>query len=171
MSAINATITDVREHGKSCTVSFKYAVGGEEKTASAKAWADAGHAVGQSKPIEIESKQKYNAPEGEMEKWIKAPPKGGGGFKGGGGGGKADPEKLAIERERLNLEREKNADIRGMVDKKDCSIISQVILKLSVESILHETKAGSAINPDAVEILADQYAQIFHKIQARVGAQ
>lgn len=169
MSAINATITDVREHGKSCTVTFKYAVGGEEKTASAKAWADAGHAVGQSKPIEIESKQKYNAPEGEMEKWIKAPPKGGGGGFKGGGGGKADPEKLAIERDKLALDAQKNEDIKNICDMKDVSIISQVIFKAAVESIIHETKAGSQINPDAVDVLAAQYVQIFHKIRAGVA--
>lgn len=91
-------------------------------------------------------------------------------FGKGGGGGKADPEKLAIDRERLALDVKKNSDIKKICDEKDTSIISQVIIKLAVESIIHETKAGSQIDVNAVDVLAGQYVQIFHKIRAGVSA-
>lgn len=85
---------------------------------------------------EFEKKAPYgkdDAPESDYETWIKSPPKGGGGFK-GGGGAKADPERIAIEKDRLAHEKAKSANIDKHMELREASIPAQVILKLAVEN-------------------------------------
>lgn len=163
------TVTGIKPLGQSGKLGLISFTAGE-KPGSAKAWlGDFQFAEGASLSVEFEAKDnEYNGVT-TKETWIKSPPKGGGGFK-GGGGGKSDPEKLAIDRDRLSLEAKKNEDIKNICDMKDVSIISQVIFKAAVESIIHETKQGSQVNPDAVDVLAAQYVQIFHRIRAGVSA-
>ena len=167
------TPTAITPFGKGTVGNIAYTVTtkeGEVKPGTAKAFmSDHGLTIGEAKEVEFEKKPPYNNPDGEPETWIKSPPKGGGGFK-GGGGMKADPAKLALEREKLNLDAKRNEDIKGMVDKKDCSIISQVILKLAVEAVMHEVKPGTVpISPNSVEVMALEFAKIFKGIQAEIG--
>lgn len=167
------TPTAITPFGKGTVGNIAYTVttkDGEVKPGTAKAFmSDHGLTIGEAKEVEFEKKPPYNNPDGEPETWIKSPPKGGGGFKGGGGGGKSDPAKLALEREKLNLDAQKNEDIKNICDMKDVSIISQVIFKAAIEAAIHETKPGTAVNPDAVDVNAQNYVQIFHKIRAGVG--
>lgn len=170
------TPTAIPPFGKGTVGNIAYTVTtkeGEVKPGTAKAFmSDHGLTIGVAKEVEFEKKPPYNNPDGEQETWIKSPPKNGGGFKGGGGGGarKEDPETIALKREQLSLEQQKNEDIKNICDMKDVSIIAQVIFKAAVESIIHETKAGSQIDVNAVDVLAGQYVAIFHKIRAGVSA-
>ena len=165
------TPTAITPFGKGTVGNIAYTVttrDGEVKPGKAKAFmSDHGLSIGVPKEVEFEQKPPYNDPDGEKETWIKSPPKGGGGFK--GGGMKADPAKLALEREKLNLDAQKNEDIKRICDEKAIDIISQVIFKAAIEAAIHETKPGTAVNPDAVDVNAQNYVQIFHKIRAGVG--
>lgn len=133
MSATSIIVTGIKPLGQSGKLGLISFTAGE-KPGSAKAWlGDFQFAEGAALTVEFE--QKDNEYNGTITKeiWIKSPPKGGGGFKGGGGGMKADPAKLALEREKLNLDAQKNEDIKKICDEKAIDIISQVIFKAARE--------------------------------------
>lgn len=168
MSMTPIIVTGVKPLGQSGKLGLISFTAGE-KPGSAKAWlGDFQFNEGASLSVEFEQKDnEYNGTT-TKEIWIKSPPKnGGGGFK--GGGGKSDPEKLAIERDKLALEKEKQGNINRICDEKAIDIISQVIFKAAIETAIHETKPGTAVSPDAVDVNAQNYVQIFHKIRAGVG--
>lgn len=115
------------------------------------------------------------------EKWISKPkPVNGGNRRGGGGVAKADPEKLALEKEKHEDFKKKWSIDRQMEAHRQASIAAQVILKAAVElevanlgNLLKKDDAEASMNrvqayaQDLAMILADTHETIFKSIAAR----
>lgn len=127
----NATVVEIKPLGTSGKLAnISYTV--DDKPGVAKAWAtekDGSPTWEVGKTYSVSFDQKDNEYQGKVTKetWISKVTQKGGGFK--SGGGKADPEKIAVEKERNELQRQRQNDINKYVDKRDVSIVSQVILK------------------------------------------
>lgn len=167
-----ASVRAIAGTGKVSTLTLE--TDGREWTA--KAWANEkvngvdspAWEVGKTYSLEPEKKPGYNG--GPEELWVSK--KKASSFRGGGGGGKADPEKLAIEKERLEIEKQKNqrfdnkwAQDRRDDAKKGASIISQVILKAAVDCAITSTPVGEAVDPNTVAGFAADFCEVFKATQ------
>jgi len=128
MSAVTAKVTGIKPIGQGKVAQIGFDVNGAIETRKAWATEKDGSPTwveGETYTIEFEEKPAYNDPN-TMEKWVKKAqaPKAGG-FR-PGGGGKPDPERTAIERERLNTYQQNSELNRQRDDYKQCLIIAQV---------------------------------------------
>lgn len=152
MSAVTAKVTGVTPIGAGKVANIGFEVNGAVQTRKAWATEKDGSPTwvpGQTYQVEFfEQENTYNG-NTKMEQWAKkaqAPTPNGGGR----GAPKVDPDKLAVERDKVELEREKQQqferkwEIDRQSDKwKSCSIVAQVAAKIAQEiSVTELTTIG-----------------------------
>jgi len=166
MSAVTAKVTGIKPIGQGKVAQIGFDVNGAIETRKAWATEKDGSPTwveGETYTIEFEEKPAYNDPN-TMEKWVKKAqaPKAGG-FR-PGGGGKPDPERTAIERERLNTYQQNSELNRQRDDYKQCLIIAQVCAKGAVDLYAQELNAqGGQFDTIRLAQLASEIGAVITK--------
>lgn len=167
MSAVTAKVTGVSPIGAGKVAKIGLEINGAVETR--KAWAN--NKAGfpdwhEGETLEVELFEQENTYQGTttMEQWVKkaqSPRTGGGG---GRPAPKADPERTAIERERLNTYQQNSELNRQRDDYKQCLIIAQVCTKAAVEIHLQELQAhGGEFNAANVALYASEIGAVITK--------
>lgn len=164
MSAVTAKVTGIKPIGAGKVAQIGFDVNGAIETR--KAWAtekdgSPSWVEGQTYQIEFEDKPAYNDPN-TMEKWVKksqARPAGG-----GRPAPKADPERTAIERERLNTYQQNSELNRQRDDYKQCLIIAQVCAKGAIDLYAQELNSqGGEFDTIRLAQLASEIGAVITK--------
>ena len=164
MSAVTAKVAGIKPIGAGKVAQIGFDINGAIETR--KAWAtekdgSPSWVEGQTYTIEFfEQENNFNG-NTTMEKWAKkaqAPRAGGGGRP----APKGDPERTAIERERLNTYQQNSEINRQRDDYKQCLIIAQVCAKAAVDLYLHELAHGESqqFNPTTLKRYASEVAAV-----------
>ena len=131
--------------------------------------------VGETLEVEFEKKDNEYNGKTTVEIWIKKPQSAKPKF-GGGGPGKADPAKLAIEQEKLNLEKVKmnrfeakwESD-RGREMAKQSFIMAQTAIARAVDIELHNAKVEDRIaDMNNVRALAADLGYLTGEVSAEI---
>ena len=177
MATISITVQDVKPiqgFDKGCHVHF--VADGNNLTSIAKAWKDPEWVIGQKYTVTTEKKKR---PGYSDENWINQPKK-----TGFGGGGKADPEKLKLERERLEHEKAKSASYveekhvdRALEIRRQAGIMAQFCINSAVEleaanisKAKAETTADINLVSQYAQDIADLLPQLHEQIEASLKA-
>jgi hypothetical protein len=166
MSAVTAKVAGIKPIGAGKVAQIGFDINGAIETR--KAWAtekdgSPSWVEGQTYTIEFfEQENNFNG-NTTMEKWAKkaqAPRPGGGGRP----APKADPERTAIERERLNTYQQNSEINRQRDDYKQCLIIAQVCAKAAVDIHLNELQAqGGEFDSAKVALYASEVGAVITK--------
>lgn len=166
MSAVTAKVTGIKPIGAGKVAQIGFDVNGAIETRKAWATEKDGSPTwveGESYSVEFfEQENNFNG-NTTMEKWVKKvqSPKAGG-FR--PGGGKPDPERTAIERERLNTYQQNSEINRQRDDYKQCLIIAQVCAKAAVDIHLNELQAqGGEFDSAKVALYASEVGAVITK--------
>ena len=174
MSAVTAKVTGIKPIGAGKVAQIGFDVNGAIETR--KAWAtekdgSPSWVEGQTYQIEYEEKPAYNDPN-TMEKWAKksqARPAGGGRP---GGGAKPDPERTAIEREKLQTYQQNSELNRQRDDYKQCLIIAQVCAKAAVDIHLAELNSqGGSFDSAKIALYASEVGAVITKTADEIQGQ
>ncbi len=167
MSAVTAKVTGISPIGAGKVARIGLEINGAVETR--KAWASEKDGSptwveGESYSVELfEQENTYNGTT-TMEQWVKkaqAPRTVGGG---GRPAPKADPERMAIERERLSTYQQNSELNRQRDDYKQCLIIAQVCTKAAVEIHLQELQTGGGeFNAANVALYASEIGAVITK--------
>lgn len=166
MSAVTAKVTGINPIGAGKVARIGLEINGAIETR--KAWANEKDGSptwveGETYQVELfEQENTYNGTT-TMEQWVKkaqSPRPSGGGRP----APKADPERTAIERERLQTYQHNSELNRQRDDYKQCLIIAQVCTKAAVEIHLQELQtAGGEFNAANVALYASEIGAVITK--------
>ena len=168
MSAVTAKVTGIKPIGAGKVAQIGFDVNGAIETRKAWATEKDGSPTwveGESYSVEFfEQENNFNG-NTTMEKWVKKvqAPKAGG-FRPGGGGAKPDPERTAIERERLSTYQQNSELNRERDDYKQCLIIAQVCAKGAIDLYAQELNSqGGEFDTIRLAQLASEIGAVITK--------
>lgn len=158
MPTFTVTIDEIKPigSGKVCNVTFTHP---EKGTSTRKAWADKFEGK-EGASMEVETFEQLGKNTDVPEKWVKPTAKSGG-FR-GGGGAKADPERIALEKQRQEDFKAKWDTDRAEDRTKNAQIIAQVILKEACETARAKAQiCQTSIEPNDVAFYAAEFTEIY----------